>query len=266
MAIQSAILTFSLPEDVESDRLEIWAANTKDGSYSQVLVTDYDYGETQYEYDALDEGLWYRIRFYNTRDGEYGPHSDPVYGGAFGQAAPFLAVSSMYDGAAFATSQDLYAYSGLTPADVSPSRASSALKRARAVIDFRVAEMDFERLAQFSTDVARRKHNASLQVLKEAEINIALARLYESLSDDLIMASMRSGEGATGSVSIGSTSVQADALSERGESIIYLASLAARYEETGEKLLSMLDTNSVRLVGYDERVRTPRFRYPFNGY
>lgn len=264
MTTQSAIITFALPEDTEANSLEIYASATRDGSYDLVTSVQYDYGLAQHEYDQLDDTLWYRIRFVNLRDNEAGPFSEPVYGGQFSAAAPFLAVSTTSDGAAYATSADLYEYSGLQPADVSPSRASAALKRARAWIDYRVAEMGIERLEQFSTDVARRKYNASLRILKEAEINISLGHLYTSMSDDLIMASMRGGEGSmAGTVNIGSTSVQGDALAERSESIIYLATLGQRYERTGERLLSSLDTNSVRLIGTDMRSRSPRFRYPW---
>jgi hypothetical protein len=267
MATQSAVITFALPEDTEADQLQIYASTTQDGTYDLVHTVAYEYGEAQYEFDALNDTYWYRIKFYNSRDGESGPISEAVYGGQFSQAAPFLAVGTTSDGAAFATSQDLYDYSGLQPADVSPSRASASLKRARAWIDFRVAELGIDRLEAFATDVARRKFNASLRILKEAEINIALGHLYTSLSDDLIIANMRGGESAgAGSVSIGNTSVQGDALSERSENIIYLATLAARYEATGEKLLTSLDTNSVRLIGSDQMVRSPKFRYPFNGF
>jgi hypothetical protein len=266
---ESAILTFALPEDVESNRLLIYSSPTRDGTYTLVANVQYDYGMAQHELDELDTGLWYRIQFLNTRDNEAGPISDPVYGGTFGAGAPFLAISSMFDGAAYATSEDLYQYAGLQPSDVSPSRASAALKRARAWIDWRTSEMGIDRLEQFDTDVARRKFNASLRIIKEAEICLALSHLYTSMSDDLIVASMRGGEGsaaAGGSVSIGNTSISGDAVGERSESILYLSTLAARYADEGEKLLSSLDTNSVRLVGYDMRVRVPRFRLPFNGY
>jgi len=267
MTIQSAILTFALPEDTGADRLEIYSSTTKDGTYSLATTVQYDYGIAEHELDTLDDTLWYRLRFTNSRDNESGPISEPVYGGTFNQAAPFLAISTTSDGAAYATSQDLYEYSGLQPVDVSPSKAAASLRRARAWIDFRVSEMGIDRLEQFSTEVARRKYNASLRIIKEAEINIALGHLYTSLSDDLIIASMRGGQdSAAGSVSIGNTSVQGDALGERSENIIYLATLGQRYEATGERMLSSLDTNSVRLVGEDMRTRSPRFRMPFNGY
>lgn len=267
MAIQSAVFTFALPEDTYSDQLLIYSSTTKDGSYSVVLVVGYTYGIAQYEYDQLDDSLWYRIQFNNTHDGEHGPISDPVYGGTFAAGAPFLAISTMTDGAQYATSQDVYDYSGLQPADISPSRVSAALRRARAWIDWRTAEMGLDRLANFNRDVARRKYNSSLRIVREAEINLALGSIYMNLSDDLIMANARGGEGSmAGTVSIGNTSVQGDALAERAESILYLATLAKRYQEEGERLLGSLDANSIRLVGYDTFVRNPRFVYPSGAY
>jgi hypothetical protein len=266
MAIQSAVFTFALPEDTDADQLVLYSSTTKDGSYGIAVTIDYDYGIAQYEYDALDDGLWYRILFRNSHDGESGPISDPVYGGTFAQAAPFLAISTLTDGACFATTQDVYEYSNLQPADINPSRVSAALRRARAWIDWRTAEMGLDRLQNFSEDVARRKYNASLRVVREAEINLALGSIYLNMSDDLIVANARGGEGSmAGTVSIGNTSVQGDALAERGESILYLATLASRYTETGERLLSSLDANSIRLVGYDQQTRGPRFKMPFNG-
>lgn len=267
MANQSAFLTFSLPEDLDSDQLIIKASTTEDGTYTTVATVDYDYGTTKYEFDFLDDTLWYKIQFNNSADNEAGPISDPVYGGTFTAAAPFLAVSTTTDGANYATSEDVYGYSGLIAEDISASRVSAALRRARAVIDFRTAEMGLDRFEVFDTDTARRKYNASLRVLKEAEINIALGNLYMNMSDDVIINSIREGSaGSAGAVNIGNTSVSGETLSERSENILYLATLADRYFRQGEQLLSSLDTNSVKLVGEDFTVRIPRFRYPFNGF
>jgi hypothetical protein len=267
MATINATITFALPEDIDTDLLELYAASAKDGSYSLVEQAEYQYGTTKYEPSSLDDGLWYRIRFTNTENGVDGPYSDPVWGGTWTYASPFLAVSSTTDGANYATTQDVYDYSGLTAEDVSTSRVSAALRRARAVIDFRTAEMGIERFDQFDTDTARRKYNASLRILKEAEINIALGNLYQNLSDDRIIANTREGaSSSSNSISIGDTSISGDDIADRSESIIFLATLSSRYFGQGELLLSSLDTNSVKLVGTDLTVRIPKFRYPFNGW
>lgn len=267
MTTQSAVIAFSLPEDANSDYMYIYSSSTEDGSYSLATSVSYEYGTTKYEYDSLNDTLWYKIRFYNSSDNEFGPYSDPVYGGDFEAAAPFLAVSTTTDGANYANATDVYRYSHLTSEDVSISEVSRALKSARARIDYRTAEMGLSRFEIFDTETARRKYNATLRLIKEAEINIALSVIYTNLSDDLIIENMRGSSGSeAGTVTIGSTSVSGDSLAERNESTLYLAALAARYAAQGEDILSSLDTNSVRLVGYDYTVRVPRFKYPFNGW
>lgn len=265
MAQVNTTLTFALPEDQDSDQMHVYASSSKTGDYTQVLTTDYDYGETEIAFQ-LDETFWYKIQFNNTKTGIPGPMSDPVYGGSAAHASPFLAVSTRTDGANYATTQDVYEYSGLTPEDVPPNKISSALRRARALIDFRTAEMDLDRFDAFSTDTARRKYNATLRILKEAEINIALGNVYTNLSDDVIIESMRGDSSkSSGSISIGGTSLGGDALGERNENILYLSALGDKYFIIGERLLTSLDTNSVRLVPNELTIRVPRFRYPFNG-
>ena len=262
----NATLTFSLPEDQDSNLIHIYASPAKEGVFEEVLTTDYDYGETELEL-TLDDAFWYKLQFENQDNSQLGPISEPVFGGSVNNASPFLAVGTRTDGANYATSQDLYDYSGLTPEDVESHKVSVALRRARAVIDFRTAEMDFNRFDAFDATTARRKYNASLRILKEAEINIALGNIYTNLSDDIIIESMR-GEAPSsgGSVSIGGATIGGDSLGERNENILYLAALADKYYVIGERLLSSLDTNSVRLVPNELTVRSPRFRYPFNGY
>ena len=267
MAIVNATITFALPEDIDSDLLELHVSPTKDGNYSLVEQAEYEYGVTRYEPTSLDDTYWYKIRFVNADEGRVGPFSEPVWGGTWSSSAPFLAVSSTTDGANYATTQDVYDYSGLTAEDISSSRVSAALRRARAVIDYRTSEMEFARFDQFDTDTARRKYNASLRILKEAEINIALGNLYQNMSDDRIIANTREGASASsGSISIGDTSISGDDIGDRSESIIFLATLSTRYFGQGELLLSSLDTNSVKLVGTDLTIRIPKFRYPFNGW
>lgn len=267
MAIVSATFTFALPEDIDSDQLLIYNCETEQGNYSIVTTVDYEYGTTFYEFDEVNEALWYKIRFNNSTDNESGPLSDPVYGGSFSNAAPFLAVSTSTDGANYASIADVYNYAGLTTEDIGSNRVSAALRSARAIIDYRTAEMDLSRFETFDTDTARRKYNASLRILKEAEINLALGNLYQNMSDDLIIQNKREGGVfAPGSVSIGGTSISGDDIASRSENILYLATLGARYEMYGNQLLASLDTNSVKLVATEFYVRVPRFLYPFNGW
>jgi len=267
MAFFNTTITFSLPEDPAASRLDLYESDAKDGSYGLKTTTPYQYGITSFYATQLDDSKWYKIKFVNVADNTEGPYSEPVFAGTYVAAAPFLAVTSETDGANYATNQDVYDYANLTPEDIVASRVSAALRRARAVIDFRTSEMGFERFNDFDEDTARRKYNASLRILKEAEINIALGNLYQNLSDDRIIENMRlNSSSKVGSISIGDTTIGGDDLADRNESILYLATLSSRYFAQGEILLSSLDTNSVKLVGYDLAVRVPKFRYPFNGW
>lgn len=267
MAQVNATITFSLPEDIDSNLLEVHASTAKDGNYSLVEQSDYQYGTTKYAPQNLDDGVWYKIRFTNSLDGRSGPFSDPVWGGTYTSGAPFLAVSSMTDGANYATTTDVYDYSNLTAEDISTSRVSAALRRSRAVIDYRTAEMGIERFDAFDSDTARRKYNATLRMLKEAEINIALGNIYQNMCDDRIIENTREGaSSSSSSISIGDTSISGDDIGDRSESIMFMATLSSRYFSQGEVLLSALDTNSVRLVTTDLTARSPRFKYPFSGY
>lgn len=267
MSLFSTTITFSLPENTGSNVLELHESETQNGLYSLKVSTAYEYGITSFFVEGLSDSKWYKIRFFNSSSSIYSPYSDPVFGGTWVSAAPFLAFSSTSDGAHYATTQDVYEYANLTTEDIPTHRVSSALKRARAVIDFRTSEMDLERFNDFDTATARRKYNATLRILKEAEINIALGNLYQNLSDDRIIQNMRENSSAkVGTISIGSTSIGGDDLGDRNESILYLATLSSRYFAQGEILLSSLDQNSIKLVGYDLAVRVPKFRYPFNGW
>lgn len=266
MATQSGVFTFGLPEDENSDQLLIYSSITETGSYALDATVSYEYGTASYEYDSLDDTKWYKIKFNNSVDGEAGPLSDAVYGGNFSKASPFLAVSTTTDGANYATTDDVYDYSSLTAQDVTAARVSQALRRARALVDLRTADLDLDRFTHtFDTDVARKKHNATLRVLKEAEINIALGMVYRGLSDDLIVDKMRDTLSGTArdlkEMAIGKTRLE---LADQDVSK-ELYKLADKYIEEGEKLLGALQSPTVRLHTHTGEVSSPKFKYPFNG-
>lgn len=265
MALVNAVLTFSLPEDHASDQLIVSQSPTKDGTYTAYETLEYQYGTTKIELE-IDDTEWYRLQFFNSKESQGGPLSEPVYGGTYSAAAPFLAVSTTTDGANYATTQDVYEYSGLLPQDVSQDRVSAALRRSRATIDWRTAEMDLDRLETFESEIARRKYNARLRILKEAEINIALGNIYQNLCDDVIIEHRRRGdESISGGTSIGGTSLAGDGLAERSDSIAFMAALSDRYFGTGEQLLSSIDANSIRLVTSEWVPRPhPKFMWPFD--
>lgn len=271
MATQSAVFKFALPEDTDSDQMRIYSSATKNGTYSLVTTVSYEYGDSTYEYDSLDDTTWYKIQFLNSTDSETGPISDPVYGGDFSNASPFLAVSTGTDGANYATTQDVYDYCTLTTTDVTQARVSQALRRARAVIDLKTADLNLDRFTRtFDTDTSRKKFNATLRVLKEAEINIALGNIYRGLADDLILDRMRDAIAGNGSedsaVSIGQTSLAEGAGLVNPRHVAELGALANRYLSIGAAMLNALQPPSIRLHFEGEYTQSPRFKYPFNGY
>lgn len=268
MAIHSATLTFSLPQDPESDYLYIFSADAQNGVFSEVRLTPYTYGEITYEYDELDDTRWYRIQFYNSKNDNFGPLSLPVFGGSYAAGAPVVYISTTTDGANYATVQDVYDYADLNGEDVSPQKVSTALRRARAEIDYKTAEMGIDRFDFLDSDTQRRKYNAGLHIIKEAEICLALYQIYTNLSDNLILKNMRDAStgSVAGNISIGDTSISGDALAERSENILYLATLADRYLLMAQRKLNTLAANSIRLLSTDYKPRFPRFKWPFHGW
>lgn len=273
MATQpAAVFTFALPEDTDSNRLDIYSSATKDGTYSQVATPDYEYGATTYAYASLDDTTWYKIRFYNTTDAIHtGPYSEAVYGGDFNKAAPFLAVSTTSDGANYSSTQDLLDYSNLTLNDVTAAQISTALKRARAVVDLRTSDMDLDRFTRtFKTDTARKKYNAALRIVKEAEINIALGNLFRAIADDLVVKNLRDTlddtSAGSSSISVGSTSISGGGGLEDTAHSRELNLVADNYLRTGAAMLDSLRPPSIRLHRESDFVANPKFKYPFNGF
>lgn len=271
MATQSAVFTFALPEDTDSDQLLIKSSTTKDGTYSTDATVSYEYGDTTYEYDSLDDTKWYKIQFNNSTDSETSPDSEAVYGGDFDKSKLFLAVSSLYDGANFASTQDVLDYSNLTLSDVTSGDVSTALRRARAVVDLRTADMNLDRFTRtFDTDPARKKYNAALRIVKEAEILIALGNLYRGMVDDLVVRNMRNDlagtEAPSQSVQIGPTSVSEGGTSAATRTLQDLLFLAENYNVQGLRLLGSLKPPSIRLHRSGDFVESPRFTLPFNGF
>lgn len=267
MATRSAVFTFGLPEDTLADEIQIYSADSEGGSSTlDLTVSGYEYGTTTYEYDSLDDTKWYRLRFRNDSDGELGPFSDWVYGGNFDQASQFLAVSTGTDGANFATTQDVFDASSLNAQDVSTDRVSQALRRSRAIIDLRLAELDLDRLTKtFDTEASRRKHNATLRVVREAEVNIALGMVYRGLSDDIVVLRLRETLAGTDQdvddFSIGPVSISQG----NSASTTQLNALSNRYLEIGTALLESIQPPSIRLHKSDSPFKSPKFKLPFNG-
>lgn len=266
MATVSATFTFGLPEDIDTNYLYIYSATTENGTYSLAAAIAYEYGVVTYEYDSTDTTKWYKIRFYNSTDAEYGPYSDPVYGGSFDNAAPFLAVSTTTDGCHYASTSDVYDYANLTTSDVTVSKVSKALKRARAVIDLRTTELDLDRFDLYDTEIQRKKYNATLRILKEAEINIALGHLFKGIADEITIERTRDSSTKSPSISVGNTSLGNVDADDRS-TVSQLTTLGDRYLITGAAMLAQIQPTSLRFTPQETTLRSsPRFVWPFNGF
>lgn len=258
-----AFFTFSLPEDQDSNYLRLFSSTSETGTYSQVGADiAYDYGDTQYEYTNITETLWYKIQFYNSVTAKLGPLSNAVYGGNFSANAPEMFVSTSTDGANYATIQDVLDYATISTADFSSTLISKCLKRARAIIDLRTAEMGIDRfLDYFDSEIARKKYNAALKIVKEVEILFTLAMVYRAKSDDKILEQALSGEGELEALRIGSTAISTDSSGSGPKNYWLLIDLANKYATSGASLLAMLAPTSIFLSFYDIDIR--RIWYPF---
>jgi len=260
----NATFTFSVPEDTGSDYLKLYSCATEDGSYSQVGADiAYSYGETTYEYEDMSATTWYKIRFYNSADDQLGPYSEAVYGGNWSSnTKPFLAVSTTTDGANYASIQEVRDFSGLDTDTVSNDRVSQALRRARAIVDIKTDDMGVDRFSNFETDVQRKKYNASLRIIKEAEINYTLGMIYRGMVDDIIIAGVN-GISAPTSITIGQTSINTEDSSIDSNSYRQLERLSVLYTQRATTLLSMIQPSSINITYRDvTNIRSPKFLWP----
>jgi hypothetical protein len=266
-----AKITFSLPEDTGSNLIMVFTSATETGTYAAATPPSlvYHYGETVATIADIDVAKWYKIQFRNSTTSKVGPLSEAVNGANWTNAdKPEVFISTTTDGAYYATAQDVLDYThGSLQAIItavgtgwSVTRIPDALKRARAVIDLRCAEMDLNRFTgSFTTEVARRKYNAALHVVKEAEINFALGALYQGLVDNKISANIVSAIAGVDNagwdvVSVGQSSISmgnwkpgSGKQLDDSEAIQAIQTLATQYMKTAAALLSMLHPVTVRV-------------------
>ena len=208
MAIVKGIFVHGIPDDTNADVLRILESTTENGTYSVVGSYEYTHGYRTVEHDTIDTLKWYKIEFYNTSDANLGARSDAIYGGDYDKSKPFVALSTTFDGAGYATASELYSTSHLTEEDVTVSEAQRKLKLARAFIDLVTETQDIDKFSRiYKSDIARRKYNAYMEVLKRGEIYYALALIYKDLADDAVMRNFRNQNSDFDAVSIGQTSV-----------------------------------------------------------
>lgn len=188
MAIVKRFIAYALPEDLDSDKLQLWEATTEDGSYSLSQSVNYSYAARATEFDDLDTAKWYKIRFRNSDDGTNSAYSDVFPGDGADIREPFAAVTTTFDSARYSTASDFYGITNLNSGLVSTSDVIAGLKTAKAYIDIITDDMSPIRYSRdWGTDITRRKYNAQMELVKQCEVYLAAALIYKDLSDDRVM-------------------------------------------------------------------------------
>lgn len=187
-----AVITFALPEDKSSDELYLYESSTEDGTYELKELKVYTYGESSAELD-LDETKWYKIRLASSYSAWSSPYSDPIFGGDFSvRTSPFLAISTTFDGANYASVSDVYEISGLTQDECSVNTVQKILRSTRAYLDVRLGEINLDSYRMtFSDDVSRRKYNGHLRVSRDIEIYLTISTIMQKLATDAELAMAR---------------------------------------------------------------------------
>ena len=246
MATVSAIFTFALPDDTSSDKFRIYVSDSEVGAYTLDTTFNYSYGYRTQEYDSIDDTKWYKIQFYNSVEDEAGPKSNPVYGGDFGDRdTPFLALSSSFDGANYASATDLYNLTNLTTTDISVSKVQDILRSTRAYIDLRLNDVNLSMFTRFfGSSVARKKYNAALRVIKNIELNLSAAVVFMNMSNSRKLAIAKGTTPDTTAISVGSTSVQSVS---SGIATAVFDGLSSRYASMAASLFNSIAPNTVSL-------------------
>jgi len=246
MATYSGYLMVGLPDNPNATQLLVASGLTSSGTFTLASTLDYEYPTRTVGY-SIDEDRWYKVAFQESATSWVTPYSDPIAGAQILKAIPSLAITSSYDGVSSATAQDVYDVSNMTSADASESDVNYALSMARSFIDLRMSSVDKERFDSFSCNVARRKYNAVLRLLKDVEINFALSLIYRNLADDAIMAKVTAGTKTSTSIAVGQTALGGITGSDTVDTATYLDALSTRYANYATSLLDTLTPNYVPL-------------------
>ena len=260
-----AVITFALPEDRTTDFLEIHISTTEDGTYTLDDTIDYKYGITSMDVE-LDETGWYKISLVSSSTGWSSPLSDPIFGGDFAiRTSPFLAISTTFDGANYASVSELYEISGISQEECAVNVVQRILRSTRAYIDVRLDELNLNSYRfKFSEGVARRKFNGHLRVTRDIEINLAISTIMSKLATDAELELVRraadptipefeedttaaGGDGDIRSVSIGPASATYETDSTRTRRI--------EHDETKftQRILTRISVFNEQSIRYQQR-------------
>jgi len=266
MSIVTGTFLFGLPEDKDSDKVKIWESTTEGGTYTQAVMVDYTYAARAVEYVSLNTEKWYKIQLTNTATSVDSPISDAVYGGDYDNSKPFVAITTSFDGAGYATTTDLYESSNLTASDASLSDVRNSLRTANAFVDMVLGDTNLHRYSRVhSTDVARRKYNAQLEIIKKVEIDFALALLFKDMADDALMTMVRDQRKLYDNISIGQTSIAVDEAGTQLSIAEFLNTQSTRYNTQATALLASILPTSVSLIYNGEVQAKMTDLYTFSG-
>lgn len=213
MATVTRFITYQIPDNSDYNQLLIFDSTTETGTYSLLDTLNYSYPNRATEYTAINTEKWYKIRFYDSANGEYSPYSDAFFGGEADQNEPFAAITSTFDGVGFATASGFYQTTGLNNVQVDINDVKDALKTAKGYIDLITDDTSpYKYSRDHGTDVTRRKYNAQLELMRKAEIYFAAALVYQDMADDRVMMGL---SGSISTVTVPSD-LTADAISPSG--------------------------------------------------
>lgn len=208
MAIVKRFISYALPEDVDSDKIQLWESSIETGTFTLDTTLNYSYGARATEVDSINTEMYYKIRFRNSEEGTNSAFSDVFFGGNTDEREPFATVSTSFDGAGYGTVSGVYATSNLSTSFVPVGDVQKALKISRAYIDIRTGDQGPNKYARdWGTDITRRKYNAQLEMIKACEENYALAIIYRNLADDQMTDTISNASGWM----FGTGDVEADA-------------------------------------------------------
>jgi hypothetical protein len=246
MATYSGYLLTGIPDNANADQLLVASGLTSSGTFTLASTLAYTYPTKTTVY-SIDEGRWYKVAFKHAATNWQTPYSNAIDGAQILNNVPQLSITSTYDGISYSTPQDVYDRANMTTTDAAQSDVSYAISVARAFIDIKMSTVSVNRYSNFSQNVAQKKFNGLLRLLKDVEINFALSLIYKNLADDAIMTNVKNGTKSSSSISVGQTSIAGIEGSDTIPTAQYLDQLSTRYANYATSLLDTLTPNYVPL-------------------
>jgi hypothetical protein len=141
------------------------------------------------------------------------------------------------------------------------------LTSARAKVNLITADQELDKYTNlYDTDVANRKYNASLQVMKDAEIYFALGLMYRYLGDAQAEKVINdTTDNSSESISIGLTSISTASGDKRNASTKLFDDRAKSYDALAMSILSAILPNGIPVSYSDETIGGSKFLSPTTG-